>query len=1492
MLSLPSKFINGFGSNSAFVYPIVVINPNEEDHIIRLSRKKGMFDNNYYEDRFLEVGDVSEKIDISGRKFQINQVSITVSNYIIEQIRFTEKFKNKRFINNEVHIYYANDACLTLEDCALIYKGFVKDYKADDKTAEFKIEDHSQYVLDIKTLPRGRTIDPQTETIVMSQDAVIPMTYGKVDKAPMIYSRALAESTISKIIPDDVMGTDSVRLYGFTGTEPLLMLRGGDYIRVPQIFQDLPIIESDEDDVPDNGFYINGYDYRVFNGTTQYEVDEEASEIIIEKKVSDATYTFGLPQNIQARDQFQIRADREATGIDIPEVAEPLDYGANGSVKYQKFDVDKSADTAEFYFPVPTEPLLAGWYKNMQITGIYARGQEVGSNDEYYNVQGDNSTHLNDYCTGLSQVTNVGNKGYDGLWLPPASDLAQYIQQGSYDTQLLEAQSIGSHRVRGWVWGIGGREVHSNYNNDHRVNECEMTGINGDGVADGALDNLSGQPFIPFANAPWYGYTDDYQNAENYNYSVYNLDRPSDNLPLAHFWGDETSGAFGSVFDSDGKWRIYGSNKSNLHYNVRAVGSELLGLWVWNTDDEQYWDYEDPNTYTIIPLDVDLKGVFQEMDTWYEAGETEPWGERIFYRIDESQANWVGDGRKSLRKFMWGRKITAEESQGYFDDTGLYVPMGSTLFNKFPVLSNVVKRSSEVVDVLEWWPPNADIGAGHYLYEYTYYVDCKYSWRTLDGTGNLNYGSESNLQRVQGLTQYPSENSGYQFVPYRENYDGENFFPVIFKHMSEHKSPVSYEAWNTEVRVSSTGIDAYYGGDWANIQNINNVKEEVKIDLTYNSIDGADIAPGGVHQYVEGELALDFYHQGIGNLSSTRDQFVVECNAFEPGAENWGDNILQFEAGADVDVSTLDEFTGEPSAVQVIKTGHQAFFDNAAADQNSDFHEEAVLAQSLGVKFRTPDPIICDEPGASDLAGNAPNPSHILMSANNKDLVADWKDNANAINNLTLHFRFPHNDANASMWVRGWIRNFSIRQLLILTNASKQKYFADVWGRLDIDDGDGIGRYTGASMLIENDNTGELEPYKSESQIIEKPSDIMMHIFERELGYFNGDLASAFDLTSVELARTNHNDWYYAFSLDKETKAKDFIASLSRETKFIPRFRYDGTFSFMNMRETYAEEDLIINSKDVISFNYSKTPINDIKLKVRVKYQYDVGNSQYNAVTNIDEDGAVPVNLAYLMDHYGIKNTNDAYLEIESKYIRDEGTALKLRDFLLEWNKNQHNIIECELFPKYMELECGDVVRFDSLIQGMTIFGDDYTSGYRLNGNYDDGGQWVYPYFLVTQVKKSMTKISVTLFQLHKHEIFNVRASELADAGDYSGDIVPAPEFGEEVEEELGICTIDGEEYEEQISQDACQLMGGEWSEAPEEIWLLLGDWNQDNVTNILDVVGIVGYVVGEVYSPPFGDYSMQAVDTDGDNDLTVLDIVAIIQIILNVTEEEVLYEP
>ena len=51
MLNVPQAFLNGFTGNTSSVYPIVVITAG--DNIIRLSQVKGIFDGEYYEDRFL-----------------------------------------------------------------------------------------------------------------------------------------------------------------------------------------------------------------------------------------------------------------------------------------------------------------------------------------------------------------------------------------------------------------------------------------------------------------------------------------------------------------------------------------------------------------------------------------------------------------------------------------------------------------------------------------------------------------------------------------------------------------------------------------------------------------------------------------------------------------------------------------------------------------------------------------------------------------------------------------------------------------------------------------------------------------------------------------------------------------------------------------------------------------------------------------------------------------------------------------------------------------------------------------------------------------------------------------------------------------------------------------------------------------------------------------------------------------------------------------------
>ena len=163
MLNVPQAFLNGYTGNTSSVYPIVVITAG--DNIIRLSQVKGIFDGEYYEDRFLKVNSINEKIDIQEKKFQVNQVRVQVSNYIINQIRFSEKFKNFSFTNAKVDIYYANKACKTLDDCLFIFKGFVKSYEGNKETVSFSIEDHSQYTLDQKTFPKYSTVDPQAESV-------------------------------------------------------------------------------------------------------------------------------------------------------------------------------------------------------------------------------------------------------------------------------------------------------------------------------------------------------------------------------------------------------------------------------------------------------------------------------------------------------------------------------------------------------------------------------------------------------------------------------------------------------------------------------------------------------------------------------------------------------------------------------------------------------------------------------------------------------------------------------------------------------------------------------------------------------------------------------------------------------------------------------------------------------------------------------------------------------------------------------------------------------------------------------------------------------------------------------------------------------------------------------------------------------------------------------------------------------------------------------
>ena len=84
---------------------------------------------------------------------------------------------------------------------------------------------------------------------------------------------------------------------------------------------------------------------------------------------------------------------------------------------------------------------------------------------------------------------------------------------------------------------------------------------------------------------------------------------------------------------------------------------------------------------------------------------------------------------------------------------------------------------------------------------------------------------------------------------------------------------------------------------------------------------------------------------------------------------------------------------------------------------------------------------------------------------------------------------------------------------------------------------------------------------------------------------------------------------------------------------------------------------------------------------------------------------------------------------------------------------------------------------------------------------------------------------------------------------------------------EVVILDLQGEEYIE--SSDICLEL---------DIGSIFGDVTQDGDVNVLDVVSIVGYILG---SQEYGDAELQLADYTQDGSVNVLDVVAIVQIIL-----------
>tara|TARA_A100001201_G_scaffold64285_1_gene60570 strand:+ start:6269 stop:9181 length:2913 start_codon:yes stop_codon:yes gene_type:complete len=259
------------------------------------------------------------------------------------------------------------------------------------------------------------------------------------------------------------------------------------------------------------------------------------------------------------------------------------------------------------------------------------------------------------------------------------------------------------------------------------------------------------------------------------------------------------------------------------------------------------------------------------------------------------------------------------------------------------------------------------------------------------------------------------------------------------------------------------------------------------------------------------------------------------------------------------------------------------------------------------------------------------------------------------------------------------------------------------------------------------------------NNFIELPCDIMRHILINEVG-FDGEIND----DELQIARDESDGYYFSLSQSEFINSKKLIENIAKQSKFFPKFRNDGSFGFNTIKDEYSDEDAkTIEIRDIINYKFDRTKIDDIKTKIKIIYGKNIAGDFLKAT---DYMTASQYFSGYNNSYIGLEEDHrTSTLDFEAEYIQHDETANLLRNFLLSWYANQHNIITVDLPLRYLKFEVGDVVKFDGLINNLKLYGEDYTIINNRNG------QDIYPYFMIMETVKNINKITFKLLQLHKN---------------------------------------------------------------------------------------------------------------------------------------------
>ena len=274
--------------------------------------------------------------------------------------------------------------------------------------------------------------------------------------------------------------------------------------------------------------------------------------------------------------------------------------------------------------------------------------------------------------------------------------------------------------------------------------------------------------------------------------------------------------------------------------------------------------------------------------------------------------------------------------------------------------------------------------------------------------------------------------------------------------------------------------------------------------------------------------------------------------------------------------------------------------------------------------------------------------------------------------------------------------------------------------------------------------------------IIEKPSDIVMNILVNEMsfGRLNDNIDDAnyligipdydkFDLVSIQKSRDAHSFWKLGFSIDKEFGGKKLIENILQETKSYPRFTNNGKFGLVTIKEQYSYDDInmFIDTNDIIKYKFTQSKREDIVTSINAGFRYDNGQNRYLKYKNIDISDIFDSYATTAFDNYNLL-PEDTHKEMELRYHSHIETVDDFLKYTLANNCNPHNIIDFTLPLNYLELSVGDIIHIP-LINNEKAFNVDYGIVDYVNS------QPIYPLWIVMSTDVGLNGIKINAVQLH-----------------------------------------------------------------------------------------------------------------------------------------------